>query len=704
VPLLSNNSGSFEPVSDISSAAKTSLKQPIVTLPDSFTHDVKNFLPPGMIEVEMQPLTVASGSAGPGKGAEATLDAAEAGKKDKSGAVDPNLPKLGYFQLYRYATPAHWALMSIATIAAMANGCVIPLMNYFISLMASVVTDWANNPANYPGDTLFRALVDNLIRLAALGVTALLAGFLQTYAWMVSAENQTRKIREKYFEAIIRQEMGYFDANPTGEIATRIASDINTMYDGMAEKVGNIIQFGTAFVVGMVLAFVTGWRLALVLFAAFPLPSELWTGELSLLYLTGFTLTALALREMWRRVDASLPLIQSSYSQAGATANQSFRLAPTVMAHNAQPIELSMYNRFLEEAYAVAKKIATTNALGVGVTTFFFYAARVPVFLAGGIWVLNGTMSVGDAVNTFLQISAGVMFLSNVLQWISSLSESTGAAARVFSTIERKPLVDTKSVDGVKDVQLGGEVVFEDVRFAYPSRPDVEILKGLNLRIEKGQNVAIVGPSGSGKSTVVQLLMRMYDPLEGVIKVDGLNSRDYNPAFLRNQMSIVSQEPTLFPFSVRQNVSLGVPPTHPAPSDAEIRAALDAANAAEFVDKLPDGWDTVVYGGTSLSGGQKQRVAIARAIVGRPKILLLDEATSALDTRSEKIGKSWLSLLQLAVNLKFVVVLFYSPGSFAPDRAGANDRNYRPQAINDQELRRHFCHAGRPTRGTRVAR
>lgn len=215
---------------------------------------------------------------------------------------------------------------------------------------------------------------------------------------------------------------------------------------------------------------------------------------------------------MWRRVDNSLPLIQSSYSQAGATANQSFRMAPTIMAHNGQATELAIYNGFLEQAYVVAKRIATTNAFGVGITTFFFYAARVPVFLAGGIWVLDGSMSTGDAVNTFLQISAGVMFLSNVLQWISSLSEATGAAARVFATIERKPSIDTRSTEGIKDVPVGGEIVFENVRFAYPSRPEVDILKGLDLRIEKGQNVALVGPSGSGKSTVVQLLMRMYDP------------------------------------------------------------------------------------------------------------------------------------------------------------------------------------------------
>lgn len=189
----------------------------------------------GAVLVELQAL---------GRGQEDKRDLGAGGSEElpKPTAEAP-LPKLSYFELYRYATASSYALMALATVAAAANGCVVPLMNWVIGIMASVVTDWANNPAKYPGDALFQALVINLIKLAALGVTALVAGFLQTYLWMIAAENQTRKIREEYFQAIIRQEMGYFDSNPTGEIATRIASDINQMYDGMAEKVGNVGRF-----------------------------------------------------------------------------------------------------------------------------------------------------------------------------------------------------------------------------------------------------------------------------------------------------------------------------------------------------------------------------------------------------------------------------------------------------------------------------
>lgn len=296
-----SGAGTTEAAGAAQSTTTSAMGQTTIETPAVPSHATLPPIADGIV-VEMQPLTIAGTSSQPngttaektGTLASTTRTATAVEGKDVAAAK-----KLSYFQLYRYATPSSYALMAVATIAAMANGCVIPLMNLIISTMASVVTDWAANPANYPGDALFQALVINLIKLAALGLTALIAGFLQTYAWMVSAENQTRKIRETYFAAIIRQEMGYFDQNPTGEIATRIASDINIMYDGMAEKVGNvgfvvpwrstmahgeslsifgtnpqIIQFGTSFVVGMILAFVTGWRLALVMFAAFPLPSE----------------------------------------------------------------------------------------------------------------------------------------------------------------------------------------------------------------------------------------------------------------------------------------------------------------------------------------------------------------------------------------------------------------------------------------------
>jgi ATP-binding cassette subfamily B (MDR/TAP) protein 1 len=224
-----------------------------------------------------------------------------------------------------------------------------------------------------------------------------------------------------------------------------------------------------------------------------------------------------------------------------------------------------------------------------------------------------------------------------------AIAHGRAAAAKLFETIDRIPDIDSGSPEGAKLENVEGEIEFEDVVFSYPSRPDVVVAKNLSIKFPAGKTAAIVGASGSGKSTVVSLVERFYDPTSGVVKLDGTNIKDLNIKWLRSQIGLVSQEPTLFATTIRQNVAYGLfGSKHEHASDEEkfrlIREACIKANADGFIAKLPLGYDTMVgERGFLLSGGQKQRVAIARAIVSDPKILLLDEATSALDTQSEGI-------------------------------------------------------------------
>ena len=205
------------------------------------------------------------------------------------------------------------------------------------------------------------------------------------------------------------------------------------------------------------------------------------------------------------------------------------------------------------------------------------------------------------------------------------------------------PDIDSADPNGQKPENVKGEIVFEDVDFSYPSRPTIRVTKGLSLKFEAGKTVALVGASGSGKSTIVSLIERFYDPTAGVIKLDGVDLKNLNLKWLRSQIGLVSQEPTLFATSIRANVAHGLISTkfeHVSDDEkfALIKEACIKANADGFISELPSGYDTLVgERGFLLSGGQKQRVAIARAIVSDPKILLLDEATSALDTQSEGV-------------------------------------------------------------------
>ena len=213
----------------------------------------------------------------------------------------------------------------------------------------------------------------------------------------------------------------------------------------------------------------------------------------------------------------------------------------------------------------------------------------------------------------------------------------------MFATIDRIPAIDSASPEGSKPETVTGKITLENVRFHYPSRPTVQILKGLSITFNAGKTAALVGASGSGKSTIISLVERFYDPTSGVVKLDGVDIRDLNPKWLRSQIGLVSQEPTLFATTIKGNVAHGLIGTqYERASEDEkfalIKEACIKANADGFIMKLPMGYDTLVgERGFLLSGGQKQRVAIARAIVSDPRILLLDEATSALDTQSEGI-------------------------------------------------------------------
>ena len=223
------------------------------------------------------------------------------------------------------------------------------------------------------------------------------------------------------------------------------------------------------------------------------------------------------------------------------------------------------------------------------------------------------------------------------------MTNAQGAAAKLYQTIDRIPDIDSASLDGKKPEKARGEITLENVKFSYPSRPTVQVVKGLNLTFEAGKTAALVGASGSGKSTIISLVERFYDPTEGAIKFDSHDLKDLNLNWLRNQIGLVSQEPTLFATTIRNNVAHGLIGTQyehasEEEKDVLIREACVKANADGFITKLPEGYNTLVgERGFLLSGGQKQRVAIARAIVSDPRILLLDEATSALDTQSEGI-------------------------------------------------------------------
>lgn len=232
---------------------------------------------------------------------------------------------------------------------------------------------------------------------------------------------------------------------------------------------------------------------------------------------------------------------------------------------------------------------------------------------------------------------------------LHAISQGCGAAAKLFQVIDRVPYINSADPAGLKPETVEGHITFENVHFSYPSRPGVSVSKDLSFSLLAGETVALVGASGSGKSTIISLLLRFYDPLSGVIKLDGIDIKNLNIKWLRSQIGFVSQEPMLFAATIHGNVAHGLIGTKFEDASEEkkitlVKAACIDANADSFINDLPLGYHTMVgEGGFLMSGGQKQRIAIARAIVGDPKILLLDEATSALEAQSERIVQDALS-------------------------------------------------------------
>ncbi|CAG11905.1 unnamed protein product [Tetraodon nigroviridis] len=265
---------------------------------------------------------------------------------------------------------------------------------------------------------------------------------------------------------------------------------------------------------------------------------------------------------------------------------------------------------------------------------FFVYAASFRF----GAWLIEaGRMTMEGVFLVVMTILYGAMAVGEANTYAPNYAKAKLAASHLMMLIYRKPLVDNLSEEGASPEKYDGNVLFEHVKFNYPSRPDVPILQGLNLKVQKGETLALVGSSGCGKSTTIQLLERFYDPREGRVLLDSVDTKELNIRWLRSQMGIVSQEPVLFDCSLAENIAYGDNSRSVAMD--EIVAAAKAANIHSFIDGLPQKYDTQAGDkGTQLSGGQKQRIAIARAIIRNPKLLLLDEATSALDTESEKVS------------------------------------------------------------------
>ncbi len=436
-----------------------------------------------------------------------------------------------------------------------------------------------------------------------------------------AGERVVNRLRSDLFQAIVNQETAFFDGQKTGDLANRLSSDTAVLQSTVTANISMVLRNGAQGLGALGMLLYTSPRLTSLMLLVVP-P------------------VALAAVYYGRKVRKLAREVQDSLAKAGEVAVESLSGIRTVRSFAAEKKEVARYGAAIGESLKLAYRRLNLSAVFMGVTSFSAYAAGALVFWYGGRMVAAAELSAGELTKFLMYTMMLAFSLGAMAELWADFQRAAGAAERVFELLHRQPAIAPSG--GLKLPRVEGRVHYAQVTFAYPTRKDVPVLTDFELSLAPGEVVALVGPSGAGKSTIASLLYRLYDPLVGVVTLDGEPLPGLDPEWLRQQIGVVAQEPLLFSTSIEENIRYG----RPLATEAEVHEAARLANAREFIDRFPEGFATLVgERGVQLSGGQKQRVAIARAILKDPRILVLDEATSALDAESEHLVREALERL-----------------------------------------------------------
>jgi len=458
-------------------------------------------------------------------------------------------------------------------------------------------------------------MLDNAL-IALLGIIVMLA--LATYGrfYLVSwvGEKVVADIRRDVFNHVLRLSPAFFEVTRTGEVLSRLTTDTTLLQVVVGSSVSVALRNILMFIGGTAMLFVTNARLSGLVFLMVPL-------------------VVLPIIVFGRRVRRLSRASQDRVADVASYGEETINAVRTVQAFGHEEIDRRRFGVEVDQALTTAlRRVEARAALTAFVILFVFGAVGVILWI-GGRDVVAGQLTPGElsAFVFYAVVVAGSV--GAVSEVIGDLQRAAGASERLMELLAVAPDIAAPDKPRALPDPGDGAIVFDDVRFHYPSRPDGAALEDFSLTVAPGERVALVGPSGAGKSTVFQLLLRFYDPETGGVTLDGVDLRDADPAAIRARIGLVPQDAVIFAGNAWDNIGYG----RPDATHEEIRTAAKAASAAEFLDAQPDGFDSFMgEKGVRLSGGQRQRIAIARAILRNPSVLLLDEATSALDSESER--------------------------------------------------------------------
>ncbi|XP_047503247.1 ATP-dependent translocase ABCB1-like isoform X5 [Pieris napi] len=543
-------------------------------------------------------------------------------EETRNGQHKLKIPSISYFTLFRFATKQDCILITIGLLASFISGI---SLSYSITLVSNgfqSMINYAKADKSAETEAYFLNEIQDFVRkYSCIGGLLLLGGYLGTALMNITAIRQVLKLRQEYLRAALNQDFAYYDLHHTGDFASKMADDVIKLEQGIGGKLASLI-YSLAVALGcIIMSLIKGWKLALL--CLIPAPITFF-----LVGLTGWIANKLYKKQSKAKSDASM------------VAEEAISSIRTVYAFNGQEKEIARYRKHLIRARNLHIKKEAFTGLSMGTLFFCVFGSYAISFYFGIYLVIKEpkTYNADVMFSVFFGVMTALSNFGMVASLMNTFGSARGAGAQIFQTLDNLPTINPILNRGVKPNDFRGDIEYKNVVFHYPSRPDITVLKSVNLIIKHGQTVALVGHSGCGKSTIIQLLSRYYDIEEGSIKLDGNNVKDLSVKWLRSQIGLVWQEPVLFSTSIRENIRYG----YENATNRDVEDAAKQANAHDFIMKLPLGYDTLVgERGASLSGGQKQRIAIARALVRNPRILLLDEATSALDTASEhKVQKA----------------------------------------------------------------
>jgi ATP-binding cassette, subfamily B (MDR/TAP), member 1 len=471
------------------------------------------------------------------------------------------------------------------------------------------------------GSSLRHALGQKSLYFVYLAIGQFILIYVATVGFVFAGEVIASRVRALYLKAVLRQNTAFFDNLGTGEILVHLTADVNHIQDGISEKAAVTLTALATFNSAFIICFVKYWKLTIICLST--VVAIFTTVNLGALFLVKFKKRSF-----------------EAYAVGGSVVEESLTSMTNATAFGIQDRLARLYYKNLLAAEELGLKFKHTLAVMIGFIVCFNFLNYGLALWMGSRFLVDGDVLLSQILTIVLAITIATFSLGQIGPNFESFTAAIAAASKIYAHIDRKSPLDPLSVEGGSLPEVRGNITLKDIKLIYPSRSDV-VLEGFDLTIPARQTTALVGASGSGKSSIISLIERFYNPVGGEVRLDDHPISTLNLSWLRQQMSLVQQEPVLFDDTIFHNIKIGLVGSQVRHESEEqetnrIIEAAKTANAHNFIMALPEGYQTRV-GSSSLSGGEKQRVAIARAIVKNPKILLLDEPTSALDADSEHV-------------------------------------------------------------------